>query len=131
MARTDLGSQYPEERFEQRVSQLVKNVSISLVARTAQGKTVGVCFGLTDFCYWLFISDLGVDRDYVNCGIGKRLVAAAHKLAGGEKNIIMFTCANKNAADFYRKIGMGDATDFMLMNRIDWMPFTVGDVDNG
>ena len=33
LKRTDLGSQYPKERFEERIGKLVRNVSISLVAR--------------------------------------------------------------------------------------------------
>ena len=64
LKRTDLGSQYPKERFEERISRLVKNVSISLVARNENGLVVGVLFGLTDFCYWLYITDLGIDRKY-------------------------------------------------------------------
>ncbi|MBP5728387.1 MAG: N-acetyltransferase, partial [Clostridia bacterium] len=53
LKRTDLGSQYPKERFEERIRKLVKNVSISLVARNENNLIVGVLFGLTDFCYWL------------------------------------------------------------------------------
>lgn len=49
LSRTDLGSQYPKERFEQRIQKLVKNVSISLVARDGK-KIAGVLFALTDFC---------------------------------------------------------------------------------
>ena len=64
LKRTDLGSQYPRERFEERIPKLVRNVSISLVARNGDGKAVGVLFGLTDFCYCLYVTDLGVDRDY-------------------------------------------------------------------
>ena len=33
LKRTDLGSQYPKERFEKRIEKLVNHVSISLVAR--------------------------------------------------------------------------------------------------
>lgn len=33
LKRTNLGSQYPQERFESRIAKLVTNVSISLVAR--------------------------------------------------------------------------------------------------
>lgn len=33
LKRTDLGSQYPKERFEERIEKLVATVSISLVAR--------------------------------------------------------------------------------------------------
>ena len=61
---TDLGSQYPKENFESRIEKLVKNVSISLVARDKDcgNKIVGVLFGLTNFAYWLYVTDLGVDR---------------------------------------------------------------------
>ena len=42
LKRTDLGSQYPKERFEERVAKLVKNVSVSLVAKNEDNKIVGV-----------------------------------------------------------------------------------------
>ena len=74
LKRTDLGSQYPKERFYERIPKLVKNVSISLVARNADGMIVGVLFGLTDFCYWLYITDLGVDRNFEHQGIGRALM---------------------------------------------------------
>lgn len=51
LKRTNLGSQYPKERFNERIEKLVKNVSISLVARNEENKIVGVLFGLTDYCY--------------------------------------------------------------------------------
>lgn len=52
LKKTDLGSQYPKERFRERIEKLVQNVSISLVARDGE-IIVGVLFGLTDFSYWL------------------------------------------------------------------------------
>ena len=79
LKRTNLGSQYPKERFHQRIEKLVKNVSISLVARNEENKIVGVLFGLTDFSYWLYVTDLGVDRDYEGQGIGRKLMATAHE----------------------------------------------------
>ena len=57
LKRTDLGSQYPKERFEERIQRLVQHVPISLAARDQAGQLVGVCFGITDFAYWLFITD--------------------------------------------------------------------------
>ena len=56
LKRTDLGLQYPKERFEERISKLVRNASISLIARNEKGLIVGVLFGLTDFAYWLYIT---------------------------------------------------------------------------
>ncbi len=74
LKRTDLGSQYPKERFEKRIPKLVNNVTISLIARNENDLIVGVLFGLTDYVYWLYVTDLGVDRDYERNGIGKQLL---------------------------------------------------------
>lgn len=125
LKRTDLGSQYPKERFEERISKLVDNVSISLVARNENNLVVGVLFGLTDFVYWLYITDLGVDRTYERQGIGKQLMKTAHDLAGGEKDIAVYLIANENAIPFYEKLGMKKADDVMRYNHIEWTEFTV------
>ena len=125
LKRTDLGSQYPKERFPQRIQKLVENVSISLAARTESGLLVGVLFGLTDYAYWLYVTDLGVDRNYERRGIGKRLMTAAHEKAGGEKDIAVYLIANEDAMPFYEKLGMKKAQDVMQYNRIEWTEFTV------
>ncbi len=72
LKRTDLGSQYPKERFEERMAKLVDQI-------------VGVLFGLTDYAYRLYITDLGVDRDYLHQEIGTKLIKTTHSLAGGKK----------------------------------------------
>ena len=125
LKRTDLGSQYPKERFAERIPKLVKNVSISLVAKNDDGLVVGVLFGLTDFCYWLYVTDLGVDRDYERKGIATKLMKMAHELAGGEKDIAVYLIANENAVPFYEKIGMKRADDVMQYNHIEWTEWTV------
>ena len=126
LKRTDLGSQYPKERFRERIEKLVQNASISLVTRNEEGKIVGVLFGLTDFCYWLYVTDLGVDRDYEGRGIGgTKLMRAAHELAGGEKDIALYLVANEKAVPFYQKLGMTFADDVLQYNKIEWTGFTV------
>ena len=125
LKRTILGSQYPKERFPQRIQKLVENVSISLAARTESGLLVGVLFGLTDYAYWLYVTDLGVDRHYERRGIGKRLMKAAHEKAGGEKDIAVYLIANEDAMPFYEKLGMKKAQDVMQYNHIEWTEFTV------
>ena len=125
LKRTDLGSQYPKERFEERIAKLVNNVSISLVARNEKNIVVGVLFGLTDFVYWLYITDLGVDRAYEKQGIGKNLMKTAHNKAGGKKDIAVYLIANENAIPFYEKIGMKKADDVMQYNHIEWTEFIV------
>ena len=125
LKRTDLGSQYPQERFDSRIRKLVNNVSISLTARNESNKVVGVLFGLTDFCYWLYVTDLGVDRAYTKQGIGRKLMKTAHEIAGGEKDIAVYLIANENAIPFYEKLGMKKSEDVMQYNKIDWTEFVV------
>ena len=125
LKRTDLGSQYPKERFDERIAKLVTTVSISLVARNESGTVVGVLFGLTDFSYWLYVTDLGVDRTYTRQGIGKQLMRTAHSIAGGEKDIAVYLIANENAVGFYEKLGMKKSTDVMQYNKIEWTEFVV------
>ena len=125
LKRTDLGSQYPKERFFERISKLVNNAAISITARTENGKIVGVLFGLTDFAYWLYVTDLGVDRKYTGQGIGRALMKTAHEIAGGEKDIAVYLIANKNAIPFYEKLGMEKSTDVMQYDKTEWTKFTV------
>ncbi len=125
LKHTDLGSQYPKERFRERIGTLVNQVSISLAARNDAGDIVGICFGITDFAYWLFITDLVVVRECTGLGIGTALVRKLHELAGGEENIIMYTCFNENAYGFYEKLGMSKPNDVVVLNKIAWTDFTV------
>ncbi len=125
LKRTDLGSQYPAERFDERIQKLVKAVSLSIIARNESGVIVGVLFGLTDFAYWLYITDLGVDRDYQRQSIGKRLVKMAHEKAGGEKDIAIYLIANDKAIPFYESLGMKKSNSVMQYNKTEWTEFTV------
>lgn len=124
LKRTDLGSQYPKERFYARIEKLLVNATLCLTARDG-GKLVGVLMGLTDFAYWLYVTDLGVDRAYTHRGIGRELMRRAHARAGGEKDIAVYLIANDKAVPFYEKLGMKKSTDVMEYNKVDWTEFTV------
>ena len=125
LRRTDLGAQYPRERFTERIPRLLSNASIRLTARNEGGQLVGVLLGLTDFAYWLYITDLGVDRAYTRQGIGRKLMQTAHEIAGGEQDIAVYLVANPNAVGFYEKLGMKKSTDVMEYNRVDWSEFVI------
>lgn len=125
LKRSNLGSQYPKERFEERIANLVQTVSISLVARNESDEIVGVLFALTDFAYWLWVTDLGVARDYEGQGIGRALMKKAHEEAGGEKDIAIYLVANEKAVPFYEKLGMKKSEEVMEYSHIEWTNFTV------
>lgn len=125
LKRTDLGSQYPLERFAERIPKLLENASISLAARNEDGLLIGVLLGLTDFAYWLYVTDLGVDRRFERQGIGRSLMKTAHELAGGEKDVAVYLIANDRAVPFYERIGMERADDVMRFDKVEWTSFTV------
>ncbi len=125
LSRSDLGAQYPKERFMERIGKLVRNVQISLLAYNEDGLVVGICFGLTDFAYWLMITDLAVDRDYSKHGIGSEMIRLSREVAGGDKDIIVFINANEKAIPFYEKNGLKRAGSMMELSDVEWTAFVV------
>lgn len=125
LKRTDLGSQYPRHNFEERVTRVLSEIDICITARNPEGLLVGMCFGLTDFAYFLFLTDLGVDRDYVKQGIGRKLVALAHKKAGGETDITITTIANHEAFGFYNSCGLTNTEDLFAKFCTEWDEFVI------
>ena len=125
LKRCDLGSQYPKQNFEARIRVLLSNTDVRITARDANGLLIGICFGVTDFAYFMFITDLGVDRDYVKQGIGKRLLTLAHERAGGEADITVTTIANDKAYGFYESCGMRAKKELFVKYCGEWEDFVV------
>ncbi len=125
LTRTDLGSQYPKKNFEDRMHRLLKNIDICITARSEDRTLVGMCFGLTDFAYFLFLTDLGVDRSYSGQGIGRTLLEMAVDKAGGKEDITISTISNVKAVEFYAKCGVQNASNLVVRYCEDWEDFTV------
>ncbi len=125
LKRTDLGSQYPAQNFESRISRVLKNVDVCITARNGDGLLIGVCFGLTDFAYFLFLTDLGVDRDFVKQGIGRELVDRAVAAAGGEGDITITTISNEKAIGFYESLGIVNKPELVVRYCREWEDFVV------
>lgn len=125
LRRTDLGSQYPRKGFEERIPKLLQNIDICVTARNEDGLLIGICFGLTDFVYFLFLTDLGVDRAYSGQGIGRRMVEMTVAKAGGPEDITVTTISNENAIGFYDKIGLRNGYELVVRYCSDWEDFVV------
>ena len=67
------------------------------MARNENGIVVGVLFGLTDFAYWLYVTDLGVDRAYTGQVMSEKRNAANDPADYFE--YIMFSWGNCQAGD--------------------------------
>jgi predicted N-acetyltransferase YhbS len=125
LTRCDLGFQYPEENFLERISTLLKNTTLVATARTDEGMLIGVAMGLTDFAYYLLLTELGVDRGYVKQGIGSTLMHKIHEAAGGDDRITIILDSYDPAKSFYEKFGMHSSPSLMYYDKAPWTQFTL------
>ena len=105
LKRSDLGELYPKDDLEERIEKLLTSRSVAITARNAGGKLIGIAFGITDFVYYLFVADLGVDRNYTGQGIGKGLLTRLHKTVSDKYDITVVTISHIAARGFYKKCG--------------------------
>lgn len=125
LRRTDLGLQYPEENFAERVSRVLLNRAVSITARNEQGLLIGVCFGQTDSSYFLFLTDIGVDRRYEKSSIGREMIQKCIDLAGGGNDITAVTLSRDEAVGFYKKIEFKQSDNLLWSGCAVWTEFEV------
>lgn len=125
LKRCDLGSQYPKQNFEARIRKLLASVDVCITARMEAGKLIGVAMGVTDWAYFFFLTELGVDREFQKQGIGRELLSRAHAKAGGEADITMVTISNDEAFGFYESCGLQNRRELYVKYCRDWESFVV------
>ena len=101
LERSTLAERRPVNEPE-RLAKMIEHANLILTARDQQ-KLVGIARSLTDFLYCTYLSDLAVDVDYQNQGIGKELIRQT-KLLTPQANLILLSAPA--AVDYYPKIGM-------------------------
>lgn len=101
--RSTLGQRRPVDQVS-RIEKMLKSASLIVTARNEKGKLVGVSRAISDFSYCTYLSDLAVDETFQRLGIGKRLIATTHKLAGLGTHLILL--AAPAAESYYPHIGM-------------------------
>jgi ribosomal protein S18 acetylase RimI-like enzyme len=82
---------------------MLEQAGIIVTAR-AGGRLVGISRAITDFSYCTYLSDLAVDRDFQQQGIGKELIRLTHEEAGLNTTLILL--AAPLARSYYPHIGM-------------------------
>ena len=101
LVRSTLAERRPINDFN-RIKKMCNNANLIITARK-DGKLVGVARSITDFAYCTYLSDLAVDTNYQNQGIGKRLIKETNKAVPRTKIILLSAPA---AVEYYPKIGM-------------------------
>lgn len=99
---TTLGARRPVDDLE-RLARMLRQADLVVTARH-DGRLVGVSRAITDFSYCCYLSDLAVAADHQHQGIGRRLVAETHRLAGELTTLILIAAPEAEA--YYPKIGM-------------------------
>ncbi|MEO8511968.1 MAG: GNAT family N-acetyltransferase [Ignavibacteria bacterium] len=97
-----------------RVKKMIDNSNLTVTAWDGE-KLVGVARALSDFSYCCYLSDLAVDKEYQNQGIGHELVDEIQKLIGEESNLVLLSAPE--AMDYYPKIGFEKCGNAYLMYR--------------
>jgi len=123
---SQLGSMYPRKDFGNRIARLLANAGVTITARQG-GTLVGVCLGITDHAYFLFLTDLGVSRDHQRRGIGRALVERAREAAGGAEDITVVSWANAQAAALFAGLGIVPQAGLVGAEGTQWGLFDVRD----
>ena len=82
---------------------MLAHADIIVTARSGS-LLVGISRAITDYHFCTYLSDLAVDRDYQNRGIGKELIRRTHESAGLHTTLILL--AAPKARTYYPRVGM-------------------------
>ncbi len=97
-----------------RVKNMIDNSNLLVTAWDGE-KLVGIARALSDFSYCCYLSDLAVDKEYQNQGIGHELVNEIKKLIGDESNLVLLSAPE--AMEYYPKIGFEKAGNAYIIYR--------------
>lgn len=82
---------------------MLRNADVIMTARV-DGLLVGVSRAITDFSFCTYLSDLAVDVQFQEQGIGRELIRRTHEAAGLHTTLILL--AAPKAETYYPHIGM-------------------------
>ncbi|MGH2575307.1 MAG: GNAT family N-acetyltransferase [Ignavibacteria bacterium] len=97
-----------------RIKKMIDNANILITAWDGE-KLVGAARGLTDFGYCCYLSDLAVDKEYHNNGIGHDLVNKVQEIIGSECMLLLLS--SPESMDYYPKIGFEKADNAWIIHR--------------
>ncbi|MEO0576549.1 MAG: GNAT family N-acetyltransferase [Pseudomonadota bacterium] len=101
LRRSGLAERRPVEE-RPRIASMVLNADILMTAWDGN-ELVGVARSVTDFAYCCYLSDLAVDADYQNRGIGKALIRHTAALLASDCQIILLSAPA--AQEYYPALG--------------------------
>lgn len=103
LVRSTLAERRPVSDLE-RIQGMLQHADLIVTARTPSGLLVGVARAISDFHYCTYLSDLAVDQEYQQQGIGRQLIDHTHRAAGLQTTLILLSAPK--AQSYYPHIGM-------------------------
>ena len=105
LRRAELGKFYPKRDWKQRVTRALANAGVTITARVGS-ELIGACTGLTEFSYFLFLTDVSVAKAHAGKGVEQELVRRAIEAAGGPEDITVISWAMPDAMPLYESLGI-------------------------
>ena len=84
---------------------MINNSNLTISAWD-NNKLIGIARSMTDFHYACYLSDLAVDKQYQNKGIGKKLLCLTQKQLGPECKLTLISAPD--ASTYYEQIGFSN-----------------------
>ena len=81
---------------------MIRNSDLIITARN-KGRLIGIAGSVTDFVYCTYLSDLAVDQEFQNKGIGGKLIKLTKNETPTAKVILL---SAPKAVDYYPDIGL-------------------------
>lgn len=107
------GLKRPTNDFD-RISQMYRNSNL-VIAAYDEDHLIGVARSLTDFCYCCYLSDLAVQKEFQNMGIGKVLIEKTQEAIGPQTALILLSAPD--AMSYYPKIGFSTIENGFIIKR--------------
>lgn len=93
---------------------MVKNSNLIITAWNG-GNLVGIARSVTDFHYACYLSDLAVDLNHKDGGIGKKLQRITQEQLGPECKLILVAAPQANS--YYERIGYNNNPNCWVLER--------------
>jgi len=101
LSKSGLGKRRPIDDYEC-IEGMISNSNL-VVSAWEGNRLIAVARSVTDFHYACYLSDLAVDKEYQNCGIGKKLQILTQEQLGQKCKLILI--AAPDAHSYYEHIG--------------------------
>lgn len=103
LKRSTLSERRPADDLA-RLQVMIDHADLLVTARTEAGLLVGISRTISDLHFCTYLSDLAVDKEFQQQGIGKRLIQETHQRAGLQTNLVLL--AAPAARSYYPHVGM-------------------------